>query len=190
MRAAAFRKIQKAPNPRRIVKRSGAPCGRATSRSTIEPGEQPGTGWTIRPESTEIGKKLERGDVKLVMRHIGISAIVLAGTLAGGASHAQEPAFDSVTVGVADPARRPTPDKRTSGGPGTSDPGPFYFANAGMGELIMRAYGIKLDQLSGPCWILGVKRCADEFVNFEISATMPANMTEERFEAMLRNLLG
>ena len=125
----------------------------------------------------------------MAMRRIGIWAILLAGTLAAGASPAQESAFDSVTVKVADPAKQPTPDERTSGGPGTSDPGHFYFANAGMGELIMRAYGLKSDQLSGPCWILGVKWCVEESVNFDVSATMPANTTEERFEAMLRNLL-
>ena len=128
-------------------------------------------------------------NVKPVMRHGCIFALVLAGTLAGGAAQAQEPTFDSATVGIADPTKTPTPDKRTSGGPGTNDPEHFYFANAGMGELIVRAYGIKLDQLSGPCWILGVKRCADESVSFEVSATMPTNTTEERFEEMLRNLL-
>ncbi len=125
----------------------------------------------------------------IVMKHGGIFPIILSGLLAVGVCGAQEPAFDSVIVKIADRANWPSPNERTSGGPGTSDPGHFYFANADMRELIMRAYGVKPDQVSGPCWILAVKRCADESVNFELSTTMPPGTTEERFEAMLRNLL-
>ena len=121
------------------------------------------------------------------MKYVGIFVVVLAGAMAVGVCCAQDPAFDSASVKVANPANRPSPNKRTSGGPGTSDPEHFYFGNAGMGELIMRAYGVKIDQVSGPCWILCVKRC--ECVNFELSATMPPDTTEERFEAMLRSLL-
>ena len=125
----------------------------------------------------------------IVVKHLRVLSLAAASALSVGVCGAQEPAFESASVKVADPANRPSPDKRTSGGPGTDDPGHFYFANAGMGELIMRAYGIKADQLSAPCWILGVKRCANETVNFEISATMPADTTGERFDGMLRNLL-
>ncbi len=121
----------------------------------------------------------------MIMKHLSIMAFTLAAVV----SAAQEPNFDSASFKVANPANRPAPDKRTSGGPGTTDPSHFYFANADMGELIMRAYGVSRDQVSGPCWIIEVKRCAGEWVNFELTATMPPDTTEERFDAMLRTLL-
>jgi uncharacterized protein (TIGR03435 family) len=71
------------------------------------------------------------------------------------------------------------------GGPGTSDPGRVTMPRMPISTLVMLAYDLKRDQLSGaPQWI-------DDGLNdgFAITATMSKTTTKEQYCGMLRNLL-
>ena len=95
----------------------------------------------------------------------------------------QDPQFDAASV---KPATPNLPNGRTgavapTGGPGTADPGRITYRAASLKTLLQRAYDAENFQVSGPGWL--------DTDLFELSATMPPNTTEERFRAMLRNLL-
>lgn len=67
------------------------------------------------------------------------------------------------------------------GGPGTDSPGQFTCAAVPLRVLIIRAYGLKRYQVSGPAWI--------DSAGFDIAAKIPAGTTGAQFLEMLRNLL-
>lgn len=100
------------------------------------------------------------------------------------ASFAQAPAFDAASVKIADPGLRPpfTP----TGGPGTNDPGQFRAPHEVMVALLLRAFGVEQDQISGPAWFRDVARSQPAY---SIAATMPPDTTKEQFQKMLQNLL-
>ncbi len=68
-----------------------------------------------------------------------------------------------------------------SGGPGTADPG-LFTSNVTLKALLLRAYGLKSYQISGPGWL-------DSAWYRHIRANVPPGATKEQFDAMLRNLL-
>src|ERR1017187_2112222 len=106
------------------------------------------------------------------------------GVLIAAPSVAQQPSFDAASVKLADPAAPPA-SWRTTGGPGTTDPGRIRFGRALMLELLTRAFGVGNDQISAPAW------ARDSFgpAFYEIQATMPPGTTKEQFQSMLENLL-
>jgi uncharacterized protein (TIGR03435 family) len=67
------------------------------------------------------------------------------------------------------------------GGPGTGDPVLWRCTNATISMLIARAYDIKRYQLTAPDWTASV--------NYEISARLRPDATQEEFRGMIRNLL-
>jgi uncharacterized protein (TIGR03435 family) len=70
------------------------------------------------------------------------------------------------------------------GGPGTNDPGRITATRLPLAFLLMTAYDLWTDQVSGPDWM------KDAMNNgFAITATMPATTTKEEYCGMLRNLL-
>src|ERR1700685_2519425 len=69
------------------------------------------------------------------------------------------------------------------GGPGTSDPSRITW-NIGLGALLVRAYGIREDQLIAPEWVTN----GNEY-GYTIAATVPAGTSKEQFQMMLQNLL-
>lgn len=82
------------------------------------------------------------------------------------------------------------PAYRTSGGPGTNDPGHYFVTHASLAELLRRAYGIADDQIVASCWVFAKMFCPDSGPTaFDIDATMPASTTEPEFAEMLRGLL-
>lgn len=96
---------------------------------------------------------------------------------------AQSPAFDAASIKVVKLASHPAFGNH--GGPGTSDPGRIHLCCVGMYSLLMRAYGVELDRLSGPAWImdnLGPNL-------YQLDATMPPATTAAQFELMMQNLL-
>ena len=95
----------------------------------------------------------------------------------------QEPAFEAVSVKVVKPSSHPL--FGNTGGPGTSDPGRVHLCCIGMFSLVMRAYDVELDQISGPSWIM--ENMGPDL--YQIDATMPANTTRAEFQIMMRNLL-
>jgi uncharacterized protein (TIGR03435 family) len=67
------------------------------------------------------------------------------------------------------------------GGPGTADPGQITWTNVTMRTVLLRAYGVKAYQLAAPKWV--------DTERYEIAAKIPKDSTEERFGAMLRELV-
>ncbi|MGA7237574.1 MAG: TIGR03435 family protein [Bryobacteraceae bacterium] len=67
------------------------------------------------------------------------------------------------------------------GGPGSSDPELWRCTNATITSLVTRAYDIKHYQLTAPEWMANT--------NFEISAKLAHDTTNEQFREMIRNLL-
>ena len=67
------------------------------------------------------------------------------------------------------------------GGPGTADPERLTWSGATIQALLMSAYGVKADQISGPGWI--------ESERYDIEAKVPPGATKAQFSLMLQNLL-
>jgi len=70
-----------------------------------------------------------------------------------------------------------------TGGPGTNDPTRMTFTWTQMRRLLMSAFALPLDQLSGPDWVMG------QDARFDIAAIVPAGATKEQANEMLLNLL-
>jgi len=71
-----------------------------------------------------------------------------------------------------------------TGGPGTNDPGRFTTGHTALSNLIVRAYGLDMDQWKGPPWLGDAMNSG-----YAMSATMPSSTTPEEFCGMLRNLM-
>jgi uncharacterized protein (TIGR03435 family) len=95
------------------------------------------------------------------------------------------PAFEVASVKVAVPFGSPTL-KLMHGGPGTSDPTRFTYSRANLANLVMLAFGVRLDQITGPDW---VKDSADSRTLYAIDAVVPPNTSKEQFDRMLQALL-
>jgi bla regulator protein BlaR1 len=67
------------------------------------------------------------------------------------------------------------------GGPGTSDPFRKTFTYLTLRSLLMLAYDMKTDQISGPSWI--------DTERYDIVANVPQGATKEQVDQMLQNLL-
>ena len=62
-----------------------------------------------------------------------------------------QPQFDAASVKVFDPQASPPIGQRD--GPGTGDPGRITFGRATLMMLLTKAYGVPMDQISGPAWM-------------------------------------
>jgi uncharacterized protein (TIGR03435 family) len=69
----------------------------------------------------------------------------------------------------------------TRGGPGTSMPGRIRYSNVTLMGLVMKAYDLNSDQVTGPGWI------TEE--HYLVEAVVPAGATPEQFRQMLQRLL-
>ena len=69
------------------------------------------------------------------------------------------------------------------GGPGTSDPTRMTFTWTLVRVLLMNAFALPLDQISGSDWVMG------QDARFDISTIVPAGATKEQANEMLLNLL-
>jgi uncharacterized protein (TIGR03435 family) len=67
------------------------------------------------------------------------------------------------------------------GGPGSNDPGRVNYYNSALRDLLMNAYGVKRNQVSGPDWL--------DSERFDIVAKVPEAATKEQVSIMLQNLL-
>jgi uncharacterized protein (TIGR03435 family) len=68
------------------------------------------------------------------------------------------------------------------GGPGTADPGQISYINVTLTMVLVPAFGVKLNQITGPDWIVGGDR-------YDIVAKVPPGTTKEQSNIMLQNLL-
>jgi uncharacterized protein (TIGR03435 family) len=107
----------------------------------------------------------------------GASVLVLTGAMFAAG---QTPAKLEFEVATVKPAVLPTgPSPRV--GPGTADPSRVNYAYASMKNLLMAAYDMKINQITGPAWI--------DSNRYDIMATVPPGATKEQVKVMLQNLL-
>src|SRR5215813_10271544 len=116
-----------------------------------------------------------------IMRAFVVSVVLacLTVVIASG----QQPVFDAASIRVVKLSSHPT--FGNWGGPGTKDPGRIHFCCVGMFSLVMRAFDVELDQISGPSWIMD--NMGPNL--YQLDATMPATTTKAQLQVMLQNLL-
>jgi uncharacterized protein (TIGR03435 family) len=120
------------------------------------------------------------------MKNLPLAA---AGTLmiCLGQAEAQTPlTFEVASVRVADqkPPRSPMPAAGDiTGGPGTADPTRISYTWVLVRRLLMTAFGVPLDQISGSDWVMG------QDARFDIVANVDPGATKEQAAEMLLNLL-
>jgi uncharacterized protein (TIGR03435 family) len=107
----------------------------------------------------------------------------VAGLVIAGMCFAQPATFDAASVKTVSLASHPV--FGNSGGPGSGDPGRIHLCCVGMFSLLMRAYDVQIDQISGPSWIM------DNMgpTLYQVDATMPPETTKAQFQLMMRGLL-
>lgn len=93
-------------------------------------------------------------------------------------------AFEAASVKPAGPPVSNEVNGAMHGGPGTTDPGRITVYRGTLSDLLVRAYGVQRDQISGPAWIDD-----RETYVYRIDATMAPNTTREQFQLMFQNLL-
>src|SRR5580698_497737 len=113
----------------------------------------------------------------------GLARIAALACFTVATCFAQQPAFDAASVKAVNLASHPT--FGNSGGPGTTDPGRIHLCCVGMFSLLMRAYDIQIDQISGPSWIMD--NMGPNL--YQVDATMPAQTTKAQFQLMMQSLL-
>jgi uncharacterized protein (TIGR03435 family) len=97
------------------------------------------------------------------------------------------PSFEAASIRPAAPKPLPIPVEalpdamRFQGGPGTNDPLRIRYTSVTLQQLLARAYGIELQQVSGPGWITGER--------YDIVATLPAGTDKGQLLLMLQGLL-
>jgi uncharacterized protein (TIGR03435 family) len=114
---------------------------------------------------------------------------VFASWAMAGLCLAQTPAplgFEVASIRAANstPPYRPIPAAGViTGGPETADPTRMTFTWVLVRRLLMTAFALPLDQISGSDWVMG------QDARFDISANVPAGATKEQANEMLLNLL-
>ena len=96
------------------------------------------------------------------------------------------PHFEVASVRAATPTPPHTPIAAAgeiTGGPGTADPTRMTFTWVLVRRLLMSAFALPLDQISGSDWVMG------QDARFDISTIVPAGATKEQTNEMLLNLL-
>jgi len=111
---------------------------------------------------------------------VGMAAVPLTARAQQDRPPAGKPlVFEAASVKPTGPGGGPF--GRTTGGPGTRDPGRIRYSNMTLKAVLLTAFGVDELQIEGPGWM--------ETERFDIDATMPGNTTSEQFREMLRNLL-
>ena len=85
-----------------------------------------------------------------------------------------QPAFEVASVKLAPPEPPGHHSAHSLGGPGTPSPGQWTCSNYNLPELMMLAYGVERNRLSGPSWM--------ETQGFDIVAKVPAGMEGEALD--------
>lgn len=113
------------------------------------------------------------------MRTARIGILVVAGGIAFGQVSEGKFTFEVASVR---PSNRPNSRPQGGGGPGSPyDPERLHLESMPMRNLLMFAYGLDQDQISGPAW-LGSEA-------YDIDAEIAPGATKEQFNAMFQNLL-
>jgi uncharacterized protein (TIGR03435 family) len=116
------------------------------------------------------------------MKHLTATILLVLVCLgASGQPADRPPSFEVASVKPAPPDPMDSHSGWMKGGPGSADPTHFTSTNMSLATLLMRAFGIKRFQLSGPSWL------DTEYYN--VAANIPEGATPEQFQLMLQNLL-
>jgi uncharacterized protein (TIGR03435 family) len=132
------------------------------------------------PAIETAGGPNSKGD-STYMRAMAMSSGLLA--FAMNAAFGQAPTKLEFEVASVRLATTPPPGtvRGMRGGPGSPDPEQFTATNAILRNLLLNAYGLSNDQISGPSWM--------DTEQYTIVAKVPPEATREQFEVMLQNLL-
>ncbi len=121
------------------------------------------------------------------MKPATIAAGILACLLTGALAQTLE-TFEVASVRPSGPRSADSPDEAAPdaptgqmGGPGTSDPTRIFYSRVALQRLVMNAYGVQADQISGPEWLASEK--------FDITANVRTGATQQQVDGMLQNLL-
>jgi uncharacterized protein (TIGR03435 family) len=98
----------------------------------------------------------------------------LSGIVLGQANTKLE--FEVATIKPAAAARPTAPS-----GPGTSDPENIRYNYVSVKNLLLRAYGLPMQQIAGPAWI--------DSDRYDVAAKVPPGTTKDQANVMLQNLL-
>ena len=88
-----------------------------------------------------------------------------------------------------------TETMRMTGGPGTDDPERITYSRVPMRYLISTAYGVGLDQISGPEWVVTGQSPYGRYGDprgaapYDLSAKVPPGTTKEQLAQILQNVL-
>ena len=121
--------------------------------------------------------------MRVMLSLAGLLAVAAFG--AAGQEAAPAPEFEAASVKRAEPlnvgAMMSGGPVRISMGCNQPDPGRFTCTGMPLRMLLVRAYGVKNYQISGPSWI--------DSERFDIAAKIPAGATQDQFKLMLQKLL-
>ena len=115
------------------------------------------------------------------MRHAVFCSLALL--LMSVAWAADGPKFEVASVKVAGPDVKPP--YSITGGPGTSDPGRFHASRINMSTLLLQAFGVSPDQITGPDRLRDFT--GDTY--YTVDAAIPPGTTKEQYQEMMQNLL-
>lgn len=73
------------------------------------------------------------------------------------------------------------------GGPGTNDPERITYSRLPILTILLNAFGMAFDQLTGPSWISNGDAATSQ--KYDIQANVPPGTTKEQAKAMMLNLL-
>lgn len=111
----------------------------------------------------------------------GLTALICC-TVSPSQTTDPRPTFEAVSIKPAPPFDITyRTDYRDRGGPGTNDPGQVTYPMTNVFALLLRAYGVKPDQIIGPASLTAA--------NYYVVAKIPPNTSKDQFNSMLRNML-
>lgn len=112
---------------------------------------------------------------------VGAGYFVFAWSLTFGQASAVQPKFEVAALKSVDPNSGAPGGNVMRGGPGTDDPARITFVSVTMKRLLMAAYRVDENQISGPGWL--------DSQRYAIAAKVPAGSTREQLLMMLQDLL-
>ena len=117
----------------------------------------------------------------------GLGLLVLLFALAEAvAAQVSHPEFEAASVRQTTASGRMSMGGVRKGGPGSSDPGRIVYEAVPLVRLLLDAYEIDADQLSGPGW---ATTFGGADTRYDVQAVLPAGADARQIAEMLRNLL-
>jgi uncharacterized protein (TIGR03435 family) len=109
---------------------------------------------------------------------LGVAGLLIAAAHLSGQS---DPAQKSFEVASVKRLAQPSDSTHTGGGPGTADPGRWVRSNVTLASLLVEAFQIQGNAISGPAWLKSER--------YEIIAKVPAGANRDDVPLMLQRLI-